>query len=687
MLITITVVLLLFVCPLQARSKNHFTTLLPIIEEVQVENSIDKNTNDLDVIAPYLWLQTEGPQVAVFLQFDLSTLPESLTPADFKNCTLRLVARDYAFHHKNYDEKYTGGPDVDIVGKLASNDMKQWSESGPIVDLSTIGRSNKKTIALGSGDLLSTAVSKQYDTEDKKFTVRLEALSDKASALLYSSADSMPPSFKPRLVIEYTAEAPGFLETLSWPQHQHNPAHTGQSPWKPFKNPTGFSLEAISSPCINSEEATVQAYPLIYRGNIFVIVKSGASDDTNYLQALDFSGKELWRRGIGPGKVENPPVICRHGIFYVVKHDRISAYDLKQLAQSVAPENKPVAEYPPGGSQDFMLSAYTDLTCGNDGSLFAAVRENELNYVYGFTADLKPFIKSEPFKAEHANISSVTASQNGGQIFAQTPEGAAVIDIIDPVDNPPIKLENEPDKDKPWEIYHVPIAGPEDVMIFSDYSENAKKGNIWSYKNHRRIWNSSDTLLWQPVLGSNGFVYYFQDGTLQRQHSNQKKASKEPETGSNPKPTSNLVMDGADNIFFWAGGNLCGYKPDGTPLFKPIRLESAMKEGKCEENQSKKVGPETNIRLMLSPNGTLWANNDYGKELFAFKPEYDDTNLTLDKDLENNTVYRAAGNITLTQGQSLTENTTIMLQAGKGISLPKNFRVQKGAGMICRIGF
>jgi hypothetical protein len=668
-LLAIPLLTFLVVCPLQAQDAQYrTTTLLPVIEEVR-----DAQNNRQDAPDSYLWIQRQ-PEIVIFLQFDLHGLPDGLTQADFKKCFLRLVAEDPRYQPEDNKDN-TGGGIVTVRGRSAADDLSSWDKNRVIVSLSDIRSTDNANVAIGQSAQLINAIGKQY-RGDKVITLRLETISDKAGALFYSSENSRSPrnpSNIPRLVIEYSMGPPRLLETLSWSQHQQNPEHTGRSPWIPFRNPTGFGLTEIGLPRINGQGGSVQDYPLIFKGNMYLVLKVL---DLNYLLALDFQGRELWRHEIGSGTIQRPPVISRDGIFYAVTESEVSAYDLNHSGQSMA-------SCPLSGK----LSDYTDLTCGSDGSLFAALKENGLNYIYGFTADLKPFIKSGPFGDEEGKISTVTISPAGREIFAQIPRGAVVIDISDPARQEIIELAHA--DEKPWKYYHVPLAGPAGgVMVFSDFSETANKGNIWGYAADQRIWSASGTLIPQPVLGSNDLVYFIQGGSLQGHHYDQH-GSAAITSGTDLNATSNLVMDGADNVYFWDNGFLHGHRADGEPLFAKIPMTTGVRARNVDEYGRQVAGPEQFIRFWLGPDGTLWANNKNGNALFAFKPQYAEPDLVLrQEDLKSNTVYRAAGVIAMAEGGlTLEADKNIMLQAGRGITLPKGFAVKKGAGLICRTGF
>jgi hypothetical protein len=651
--------------PLQAQGDQQWTqTLLTARESGAVQG--DPNINGL------LWIQND-PKKEIFLQFDLSGLPAGLGKDNFKTCTLRLVAQNVVYEPPGNPN--AGGQFVIVKGRLVNDNFTEQAGTEAIISLSTLSRSNN--IALKATEAFRTAVYNEY-AGDKKISLKLFSDSHKASTLLYSSTNSGAPSNPsnlPRLVIEYAPPTPELLDTLSWAQHQYNPEHTGRNSWTPFKNPTGFSLAKIDMPKINGSAGSIADYPLIYHGNIYLIYKVL---DRNYLLGLDFKGHELWRRDIGTGTVQRSPVISPSGIFYAVTEKKIAAYELNGAGQ-------PVASYPAAGDLTGKLAAYTDLTVGNEGSLLLSLLEGGVNYIYGFTPQLKPYVRSGPLATSEQKISTVSVGPDGRAVFAQTPKGAVIIDMTNPSQEQPITLQH--DDQNPWEYYHVPVAGPGGgVMVFADFTGTANKGNVWGYTADTRIWNAAGTLIPQPVLGSNKLVYFIQGGGLQA-HRYDQIGSVEAVPDAGLKTTSNLVMDGADNIYFWDNGYLHGFKADRQALFTKIPLTSEVKARNTDETGQTIEGPEQFLRLMLGPDGTLWANNKLGSALYAFKPGFAEPNLTLkQEDIHTNTIYRATG--TLTVGSLKVEGgTQILLQAQQGISFASGFTLQQGAELLCRTGF
>jgi hypothetical protein len=757
---------------LAGQSDRHFTvTLLPVMENYVTEEQGPQKAKNL------LWIQ-KTPQRNINLRFDLSVLPSGLTADDFRRCTLRLVVQNVIFQPDDNREN-TGGPRIRIKGRLAGNDdnFSTTEDAQFIVALSVLSEKKKPvTLNQETSPEFRDAVHTAYAGEEQKISLKLLTDLPRAGSLFFSSRKyGETPSNIPRLVIEYTVGPPVLRETLSWAQHQQNPEHTGRNPWIPFKNPNGF-FPPTKIPT-DGLDGSIADYPLIYRGNIYLVNKI---EKINYLVALDFKGKEIWREEIGEGTVQRSPVIGRNGIFYAVTADKISAYDLNG-------SGKIIASYPKADKLAAKLSDYTDLTIGNDGSLFLALKENDVNYIYGFTWNLKPFLKSKPYGRGRGKISTVTVNPDGKKIFAQTPQGAVIIDITNPLLEQQIELRHK-DK-KALEYHHTPIAGPEGgIMIFSDFTSSANQGNVWGCNVTGRIWSTSDTLVSQPVLGSPQpdphtkklieLVNFIQGGALQR-HKYDQLGSGESPSGTGLAATSNLVMDGANNIYFWDNGYLHGYLSKPKSLFKedftlegleekrPVNQEvseviitdggsgyteaptvtfsnsgglgaraiAVIEQGKVSEvkileggsgytevptvafvggdgsgalasavlkkepKPEEGMAPEQFIRLMLGPDGTLWANNKNGNALFAFKPRYHESNLTLsqedlNKSNENLTtpiVYRAGGKLIVARAKgdivTIQKGTRKLFQSGESISFPRGFVVKKGANLLCRTGY
>lgn len=600
-----------------------------------------------------LWVQND-PRKEIVLKLDLNALPAGFDPNNLVRCTLRLVADKVVFDQG----PTTGGQLVIVKGRTGAD-----ANSPTIVSLSTLTPTKK--VALQSNDALCKVVSDKYGSGDKVLSLTLFTESHKASTTFYSPSNfDQNPSNMPRLVLEYMARPPGILETLSWSQRQHDPEHTGRNPWVPFTAPAGFTIQKVDLPPILDDKGNLVSggaiadYPQIYGGNIYLIYQAAR----NYLVCVDFTGRnKLWQKDIGTGTIQRSPVISRQGVLYAVTEQQIAAYDLNR-------NGEPAASYPLTGK----LSDYTDLTSANDGSLYLALKQDTLNYIYGFTPKLAPFLRAGPFRKR---ISTITANVQGNEIFAETEEGGVVIDVSNPSRQVTHSLPGA------WEYYNTPLAGPAGgVMIFSDFTSTANRGDVRGYGS-KQIWISDrKTLIPQPVLGTNELVYFIQGSKLLGQKYN-KVWSPAIDAGSGLSTTSNLVMDGANNIYFWDNGKFYGFKADGTALFAPIVAAQSVQERKGE-------GPETFVRLSVAPDGTVWTNNKNEGGLFAFQPTYAQNDLTItNKDLVTQTSFRATRKLTVIGTDAVLQDRTVTLfEAGNSISFSGGFRVQNGASLLCRIG-
>lgn len=682
------------------------TTLLPAAGNSLADDGSGYN---------YLLLTTETETIkghSVLLQFDLKSLPAGLQRADFLGCNLSMTAKDEA------------GQTCIIKLELTGNDLtKPENKNSEFV--SDFELSTNKNLVFFNDNQLADAVFGKYSTE-KIITFRLYTNSGNVNRKFHyfnkdkDTGASVNPSYNPRLIIEFQPKPEGLLASMEWRQHQHNPEHTGRQPWAPFRNPVNFCLKTIPLPQIDGINGSITDYPLIYRGNLYFV---GKFNKENYLFCMNFKGNVLWPPcPVGEGTLQRSPVISSNGIIYLVMENQtanyIAAYDLQQLEKSRQTQTKQLSMYPLKYKLDGKLSAYTDLTIGNDGSVFFALEERSGNYIYGFTPHLQPFLKAGPLRKGNDKISTITVNRDGKKIFAQVSAGAVVIDIANPAKQQTIdinkKLVNSTETRRPFEYYHVPVAAPGgNVMIFSDFPPHEHKSNVWGYTSAGDyIWNSAsdNTLISQPVCGFNDYIYYIQEGQLQQHKYKNIGGGKSLTNGKALNFTSNLVLDGADNIYFWDNGLLHGYKPDGTSLFKNRDdIATAVIANKCDDNKNdvEKAGrirernqddkgeeirgPERFIRLMLAPDGALWTNNKNGGEIFVFQPLYDAVNLTLRQDdLQFRTAYRAAGILSVGDGKdklTVSKDMQLLFQAQEGVGFAKGFRVEKGASINVRTGF
>lgn len=633
------------------------TTLLPMDKSAPLKN---------------VPLTIESKKTTFQLEFDLMALPDGLSKEDFKNATLRLVADGPGKKDLLVKGRLPNAPDSivllnQLIGKnlVALNSLAPEDACNPPADLQAEpGTSNTEGVC----DLLN-ALSDHYENRrEQAFTLELFSESgNDAKRSFHSnrpSADS--PSDIPRLVIEYTRRPPGLLDNLDWRQKQRDPEHTGRTPWAPFNESSGFTVTAIKYPDIEE----IQDYPLIHRGNLYVVAK-GTNDIV--LAVLDSKGNKLQRHSLGQFTLQRPPVISRAGFLYLLTKESILAYDLAKLDGQFA-----VFKLPPNSK----ASDRSELTVGDDGSLFLVLKKESKNYVYGFTESLKPFLRRE-MSGEHA--SSVTVGRGGREIAVDTEDKAEIIDIRNPSSAREItKLEHY----EHYKHFHLPVAAPDGHYIFAGFSDTPDSGIVSGHDDtETAIWTAKGTSSSQPVLAGtpssqtipkNGEpVYFIQDGRLQAQP--YKEIRPEPTAGgseNNWKTTSNLVMDGGNNVYFLSDGYLVRCAPP------KMACQALKKEGS---------GHEQFVRLTLGPDGTLWANNNKGKTLYALRPTYASPDLNLSKlaALTSGTVYRAEGKLSVggpTVGDSADKAGAQVLLQAERISFGPGFAVRRGASLLCRTG-
>lgn len=662
-----------------AESEGHVTTtLLP--SSIRPEHPDDSRR--------VFWL-SQTPERTATLTFDLRRIPLGIV---VYRAVLRLVAEEVAYKPTS---KSSASRRVIVKATLAKDSDNCPASPATIwtslVSLKTIDAEGNPVAwneQINSGARLRQELNERLKTGSPSTVVKLCLYTETEDASSLFTAPEPPGSVSsekasqvPRLVIQYPTISKGLLDTLSWTQYQHDPEHTGRNAWAPRWTPKAFALRSIQV----KGGGSIADYPLVWRGNLYLVYKVL---DTNYLVALDFRGEELWRHEIGEGTVQRPPVIGPGGLIYLITEKAISAYDLS------APDN-PVPSFPLDGK----TSAYADLTIGNDGSLFVPLSEEGRTYIYGFTPDLKPFIRNGPYATGDQRISTITVAPDGGTLYAQTPEdaqtpeGAVVIDVANPTEDKPIPLKAA--KVVPGDYYHAPVAGPAPgTVVFSDYFKSDNKGQVWVLRDGRLTEGSFGTLTPQPVLGTQGVIYFIQGGDLVHADLTQPDFKWEPSFHElNLNATSNLVMDGADNLYFWDNGKLYLF-PKG--LSGPVVTDFVSKCGvqAIGSPQTRDEPPEQFIRLILGPDGTLWTNNRGGSSLFAFVPSYgaeadgpmeQNDNPTEPVYLPTQTVYRSA-DILHMGAATVKAGTKVLLQAECGIGFARKFKVEKGASLLARAG-
>jgi hypothetical protein len=221
--------------------------------------------------------------------------------------------------------------------------------------------------------------------------------------------------------------------------------------------------------------------------------------------------------------------------------------------------------------------------------------------------------------------------------------------------------------------FHHPLVvkGPErDYVFLSAYSNS--DGILAAYSVKQAIWSKPGPVSRAIADRKEKHVFVVQNSRLQSydKFNGEQLCSSSEELAA----TSNLVMDGDDNVYFWNNGTFYGYTKD-CKRFLMQKLEKLPKE----------------LELLFAPDGTLYAfaamtPTQSGKQsLYSITPSQ--STFTLDSDnVQTNTIY-SADTIRVANKLQLDATTNIILKAKDSISFGKPFTVKKGARLSCKIGF
>ena len=199
---------------------------------------------------------------------------------------------------------------------------------------------------------------------------------------------------------------------------------------------------------------------------------------------------------------------------------------------------------------------------------------------------------------------SAALSIDGRRLAVPTGEGAVVLDLHEPAEVERLAF-GDAAAAAGWR-HHLPVAGGRiGEWIFSGYDEEDGTGGVWAFAGRAPRWQASGGTSTQPVLAPDGRVWFVQDGALNVRGFGPGDAGRR--FGAGLCASSNPVMDGAGNLFFWCSGTLYGFASDGRALFAGQGFANA---------------PEENLALALGTDGSLWTANANGGELFVFRPHF-----------------------------------------------------------------
>lgn len=708
------------------------TTLLPVSASTAVDERGSLLLQENRAKNGVLSLESD-----VTLEFDLlGALPQGLAPEDLLAATLSLVARGDLSKGVTVTGEATARAPAGGAAEPVPFCMRRVVPGEASADRACPSMPDQRERADLARDLpllcepdpgepaRLLAAARGAFKPGSRLVVRLSTRTSGAKLRLHGPADADPTN-APRLVVEYCLGRPTPPETMSWAQSQHDPEHSGRSAWAGSGDwpPRGYDLVRIE-PARLAHGGSIEDRPLLHRGNLHVIY---SHQSVLHLLALDPNGTERWHANLGVGTVQSPPAIGRNGALYLATEERIAVFDLNALAipRHVPPGDDPAPE--PTHVLELAgqaVVAGTDLTVGDDGSLFVALKSGDQVYLHGLQrgpqGKLRPFLKLGPLATGGARVSTSTLTADGRWLAIDTPAGARFVDLRLPARRRSV-CEDDTGVAPSSIEFRVPVAGPAapdgaaegPPIVFADLTRGVRAtsctGEEW--------WKASGTPA-QPALGQGGVVYVLQGRALWRRGCDGRLRRVEVATitppsasvasswtaGERTAATSNLVLDGADRVYFWDRGTLRGYAmgadprsvrplavrfqrdPDSPSAGKDLPAPAGVPARLVARRTTVDAGPEKNLQLMIGPDGTIWANNQGEPRLYAFIPRLDGVVKT-PRFLASGTCYRAAAKLEVPADALVPKGARVLLQAGASVSLSKKFTVAKGGSVLVRTGF
>ncbi len=434
---------------------------------------------------------------------------------------------------------------------------------------------------------------------------------------------------QPRLIIEFSLDLP----TVAPPER------TG---WRFCKATSHFKAKPFAG------GYGMLSNPVFYNGNVFFFAKPDA--DHTALFALHFNGNERWRRDI-----EDPPAqyarVGYEGTLYSIGRQRVARYNLNQ--NGLPGERTTIAG----------LKLALPPALGTDGSLYFTHE----GYAYGLNALMQELWRY-PQKGTGSAFSPIVLAppaQQRAYIVARVNNQ----NYLTPLNCAFGRLTDLPFANK-YTDFHTPVVIAGDGAT-SDYvylaANSQSDGVLACYSGEEQIWSAPGPVS-QPVATADGRrLVAVQNGKLKvfdRLNGRTMAVS----TRDNLAATSNPVLDGDDNVYFWNNGIFYGFD-------KTCKLLTAQQLPGLAER----------LALEFAPDGTLYARNLKTRQLTLILPTLNKLTVKPDN-LQTDTIY-SADTVRIAPNLTLSRNINIALKARDRISIGRGFTVKKGARLTCKTGY
>ena len=548
------------------------------------------------------------------LTFDPRGIPQQAT---INKATLRLVGKTN-----------TTNPQLVRVTVDAQQDsMGQWT--------AVPGES----VFSATSDSLRQVVATRVQAQ-QTIALRLTSKSRLSDWDYYALSDTAyPSSSKPRLIVEY--ELPANLDV---PFESYAPTRTS---WRFFPAPTQVKIKPFLS------SVTIISNPAFYQGQGDVYLFGKPTSQETLLYGLSSAGAVRLSIPI-PVVPGSYALATETGLLYSVGENRIVLYDLKKQGLKTKGVDAP----------DLKLSVPP--TLGADGSLYFV--RSGYGYVYGLNPDQQEIWR---YPAEErtgaATVSRITLSPDA-QRYAYTLTRRDNKNALVRINTADGSAEPATLSDKFTEFRRpIVVKGPEqDYVVVAAYSQS--DGTLSVYSGGEVRWEKSGPVS-QPIVDRDGKrVFAVQNGQLQAYDIlNREVVCTSAETAL--EATSNLVLDGEENLYFWNNGTLLCYQNSCQFLFRQP-LGDLPKD----------------LELLFAPDGTLYARTA-AQQLFSLTPVGNLSELTLEQaQVQTNTIYSAEA-VRVANNVRVSKEMRLVLKAEKTISFNPGFSVEQGARLRCQIGF
>ena len=568
------------------------------------------------------------------LSFDLGLLPKAAT---IKKVTVQFMGKS---------AKTPGNPQlVNIFSQGSNKSVASWTATSDksVFQASTEPLRKLLEDALKAGKALALTFSSKSRLSDWQY----------ASMSAYDEISAS----KPRLIVEY--QPPQDLRDRA------RESDTTRTQWK-FSRPE----DAAGKPFLNTMAAII-SNPVFYAGGMYLFAQPSSQETKLY--ALKLGGGNRWEPKAIQIRPGSHALVSPAGRLYSIGEGRVVLYDLKQ--EGVEIRTASIENFKPALRP----------TLGEDGSLYAMPP----GALYGFNPDPQETWRYPAGKVEMAEASRVALSPDAGRyayalaksgattqlVRMETATGSVDVSTLPVIDVTEGGTTSKLNLDLGFTGYTRPVVakGPRQDYVFYSAS-TAQSGLLLAHSGGELIWWKQG-LVFQPIVNKDNNVVAVQSGKLHvYARLNGKDDGTDPErkscvsAESNLRATSNLVLDGEDNVYFWNNGSLWGFtKGCKNFLNRPL------------------AGLPENLELLFAPDGTLFARTETN-QLYTLTLTPMDGAVTLTKDkLQTNTIYNAK---TISAAALQIEpKTNVVLRARDRMTFGQGFRVKPGATLRCQVGW